>query len=283
MVLGGDMKGIIKASAFYGEVEKARTKGQDPGHKIGLPSLDELYRVRLGMMTIVTGIPGHGKSEIVDDMLVRLSRLYRWKFCFFSPENFPLEQHYIKLAEKLAGEQFSKFEASDHRVTKEWLQDHFTWLYPDDDGETVNLDWILDRARFLAETEGLNGLVLDPWNEIEHQRGTMSETDYVSLALTKIRRFARRFDVHCWIVAHPTKLQKDKTTGQYPVPTPYDISGSAHWRNKADFCLTIHRPDVTQNMVQLYVQKVKFKHLGRVGQCTLNYRWHCGTFEEVPK
>lgn len=275
------MKGIIKASAFYGEVEKARQKGQDPGHKIGLPSLDELYRVKSGMMTIVTGIPGHGKSEIVDDMLVRLSRLYGWRFCFFSPENYPLEQHYIKIAEKLAGEQFSKFEASDHRVAHEWIQDHFTWLYPEDDGETVNLDWILDRARFLSESEGLHGLVLDPWNEIEHQRGTMSETDYVSLALTKIRRFARRYDVHCWIVAHPTKLQKDKTTGQYPVPTPYDISGSAHWRNKADFCLTVHRPDVTKNLVNFFVQKVKFKHLGRVGQCTLNYRWHCGTFEEL--
>lgn len=275
------MEGIVKASDLKTEIEIIRTGGFDPGNKIGYPALDDLYRVRLGMMTIVTGIPGHGKSEIVDMFLAQLSRLHNWKFCYFSPENYPISQHYVKVAEKMIGEPYRNFTDSDNRVCSQWIQEHFTWLYPPNDDEVVNLDWVLSRARYLCETEGLEGLVIDPWNEIEHQRGNISETDYTSMALTKIRRFARRYNVHCWIVAHPTKLQKDKTTGQYPVPTPYDISGSAHWRNKADFCLTIHRPDITVNKVDIYVQKVKFKHLGKIGQCSFAYEWQSGTFTEI--
>lgn len=277
------MDGIVRVDSLVEEVNRVRKGGFDPGYKIGYPSLDELYRVKPGMMTIVTGIPGHGKSEVVDAFLAQLSRLYNWQFCFFSPENYPISQHYIKIAEKMVGEPFGKFTSGDERVCKEWIETHFTWLYPQADDDVVNLDWVLDRARFLCETEGLNGLVIDPWNEIEHQRGNVSETDYTSMALTKIRRFARRYDVHCWVIAHPTKMQKDKTTGQYPVPTPYDISGSAHWRNKADFCLTIHRPDMSKNLVDVYVQKVKFKHLGKLGQCSLAYEWQSGTFTDVGK
>jgi hypothetical protein len=42
-----------------------------------------------------------------------------------------------------------------------------------------------------------------------------------------------------------------------PVPTPYDISGSAHWRNKADNCLTLWRDEKEPDRpVQLHVQKI---------------------------
>ncbi len=65
----------------------------------------------------------------------------------------------------------------------------------------------------------------------------MSETEYVSQMLTKIKRFAQHHDVHVWFVAHPRQLRDWK--GQ--PPTMYDISGSAHFINKADNGLVIHR------------------------------------------
>jgi len=46
---------------------------------------------------------------------------------------------------------------------------------------------------------GIRGLVIDPYNELDHQRPTsMSETEYVSQMLTKIKRFAQHHDVHVW-------------------------------------------------------------------------------------
>ena len=85
---------------------------------------------------------------------------------------------------------------------------------------------------------GIRGLLVDPYNELDHQRPShMSETEYVSQMLTKIKRFAQHHDVHVWFVAHPRQMRDWK--GQ--PPTMYDISGSAHFINKADNGLVIHR------------------------------------------
>lgn len=106
-------------------------------------------------------------------------------------------------------------------------------------------------------------------------------TEYISQSLTKVRRFARTYGVHVWLVAHPTKLVKD-TKGCYPVPTPYDVSGSAHWRNKADNCLCVWR-DVAQSecrVVDIHVQKIRFQEIGKPGKATLAYDYATGRYLE---
>ena len=85
------------------------------------------------------------------------------------------------------------------------------------------------------------------------------------------RAFARSCGVHVWLVAHPMKLQKDKD-GTTPVPGMYDISGSAHWRNKADFGIAVWRNVLDEiSKVQVHIQKSRHKHLGRVGMVELRY------------
>jgi twinkle protein len=95
-----------------------------------------------------------------------------------------------------------------------------------------------------------------------------------------IRCFARQHQVHVWLVAHPTKLQKG-TDNQYPVPTAYDIAGSAHWRNKADNILSVWR-DVaaSDHRVQVHVQKIRFREVGRVGKVELVFDPLTGRFQK---
>jgi twinkle protein len=110
----------------------------------------------------------------------------------------------------------------------------------------------------------------------------MTETEYISQSLTKVRRFARENDVHVWLVAHPTKLRRQEN-GSYPVPTPYDISGSAHWRNKADNALAVWRDTSEFNnpIVQIHIQKIRFKEIGQPGMVELRYNRINGTYREV--
>jgi twinkle protein len=129
---------------------------------------------------------------------------------------------------------------------------------------------------------GIKGVIIDPWNELDHSRPShLLETEYISQALSEIRRFARQHQVHVWLVAHPTKLFKDGN-GQYPVPTAYDISGSAHWRNKADNILCIWR-DVTahDHTVQVHVQKIRFREIGQIGKVELTFNSVTGGFHEA--
>lgn len=64
-----------------------------------------------------------------------------------------------------------------------------------------------------------------------------TETEYVSQMLTKIKRFAQHHSCHVWFVAHPKQLQQ----WDGGPPNLYDISGSAHFINKCDNGIVIHR------------------------------------------
>lgn len=263
--------GIYDAKSLTGDVMQLHEQGITRGEKTGWTALDYLYSVRAGEMTIVTGIPNHGKSYFLDCMTLNIARDSGWRFAVFSPENQPLSRHAAGYVEKFNKKNFNDVGADYVEATMEWLQDHYYWILPDMTDDWT-LDSILDKAKTLVYRHGINGLIIDPYNEIEHRRPNgMNETDYISVFLTKIRVFARIHSVHVWVVAHPTKLRKDDKTGLYPCPTPYDISGSGNWRNKADNCLTVYRDmsNSSSNKVEICVQKVRFKEIGRVGSTGL--------------
>ena len=83
-----------------------------------------------------------------------------------------------------------------------------------------------------------------------------------------MKRFAQNHGVHVWFVAHPAKLYRD-ATGSLPVPSLYDISGSANWTNKADVGIVVHRDPDDDTQAQIYVRKVRFKSVGKIGAATL--------------
>lgn len=274
------MPEIIKLADYQRALHIIGEKGFPTPPLPGWRSLNQLYRPFPGYMTTVTGIPGHGKSEWLDALLVNLAIQYGMKFVLFSPENFPVALHAIKMIEKVAGIPYGRMEKEGQREVEVWLDNHFTWINPAEENCTVSD--ILRLVDQVKQTFGANGMVIDPWNEVDHQRPAgLTETEYISQSLTKIRRFSREKKVHSWIVAHPTKLPKNRDTGKYDPPTPYDISGSGHWRNKSDFCITVHREDFETQQADVYIQKVKFKHFGKVGCARLDYDFACGRFKDT--
>ena len=94
----------------------------------------------------------------------------------------------------------------------------------------------------------------------------MTETEYVSQLLTEIRLFARKHQVHVWIVAHPTKLLKEKGgayVGKVGPPTAYDIFGGSMWRNKPDNILCVWRDEDDETLpVEIHSQKIRFRGNG---------------------
>jgi twinkle protein len=162
-----------------------------------------------------------------------------------------------------------------------WISDHFSLIRFDDEAPTIEA--ILEKARAAVMRHGVRGLVIDPYNEIEHRRpSNMTETEYVSQLLGKLRRFAQQHGVHVWFVAHPAKLQRD-SSGSRPIPTLYDISGSANWVNKADLGIVVHRdPDKDPTQTQIRVCKVRFKSVGKIGGIALRWDRATGRYAETP-
>lgn len=279
--------GIYEVTDFEDTLLSYFEHGMSSGVSTGWENLDEFYTVMLGELDVVTGIPNMGKSEWLDALMVNLAVNHGWRFGIFSPENMK-EGHTTKLIEKRT--QQSIMPGHPNRMSRDtflsgaqWVSNHFVFILGDDEQNLPTLEWLLDRARSAVLRYGIKGLVLDPWNEIEHTRPQgMSETDYISLALSKIKRFARNHEVKVWIVAHPQKMQVDPKTGLHRIPSLYDISGSAHWANKVDNGIVIHRDTSADDTTIVVLRKVRHKHVGRKGETRLVYQSGSGTFSPAP-
>jgi twinkle protein len=277
------IKGIVEPKTLQDEVFELFENGYPQGVKIGIESLDKLITFLPGDMTTITGIPGSGKSEFTDWLMSKTSVNHGWKWAICSFENSPPVFHATKLIEKLSEKPFqnrsigiSKFELE---MVMGYLNDNFFFINTIE--ADITIDGILSKAAELVLRKGIKGLLIDPWNYIEHKIPTgYTETQYISDVLTKIRMTARRLGIHIFLIAHPTKLSKDKTTGKYEVPTMYSISGSAHFFNKTDNGITIYR-DFETNVVTCYVQKIRWWWLGKIGFTSFNFNTLTRQYEAI--
>ena len=274
------LEGVFTAADVRDELREVFEHGLQKGAVFGMGDLDNLLSVEVGRLMIVTGIPGHGKSEMLDEMALHLSLNYDWRCAYFSPENFPVTLHYPKLIEKLIGKKFKKglMSEMDFNAAVDYLSQNFFDILPE---EGYRVDTILERAEALVRRKGIRVFILDPYNCLEHliPQG-QSETQYISEFLEKLRSFARRKQVLVILAAHPVKMKKDPISGKYPVPTMYDISGSAAFFNKADFGIAIER-DRQRDITRVHVQKVKFRHLGEPGVASFRFSTHNSRFNPI--
>lgn len=274
-----DIIDLGKESLALYDAGGQRARGQSTGWE----KLDEIYRVAPSQLTVVTGMPGSGKSEWLDALCVNLAERGRWCFAMYSPENYPTATHVAKLVEKRMRKPYTlgvtdRMTREEYREGMLWVLEHFLWL----DTALKSPEVLIEAATHYGGGAKL-GVVLDPWNTLEHQRGGMSETDYISFILSEVIKLTRDAGAHVWLVVHPSKIQRDQG-GKRPVPTPYDLAGSAHWYNKADNIICVHREQFAKEPkqeVEIHVQKVRSKAYGHVGMMYLRYDKVTGRYFEV--
>lgn len=267
--------GVFTVSDFEQSLDALFEHGMQKGVVIGHENFDRLLSFETKRLCVVTGIPGSGKSEFIDEIAERLNMRYGWRWAYFSPENAPLAYHAAKLIEKFTGKHFSPKHLTygEYRQVKEHLEQDFSFIAPTDN---YRVDTILEKAKYLVRRRGIKGLVIDPYNRLETEQGQRSETLYISELLDKLTTFAQINDVLIILMAHPTKQPKNKD-GVVEAPTLYDISGSANFFNKADFGIVVHR-DRINDTVEVHVQKVKFRHLGECGTALFKYNLNNGRY-----
>jgi len=264
------IKGVFTSKDLRNEITSYYINGLPKAYGIGVREFDEYIKFKEGYLTIITGIPGHGKSEFLDFILCKLNVLHGWKSALYSPENHPLELHFSKFAEKIIGKPFEgneKMSPTDLEAAIQYHNDNFFFIKPEDDFTT---DTILSTAKQLVRKKGIKAVVIDAWNKLDHKYKGTNETQYISNELDKIVNFCERNLIHLFLVVHPLKMPKDKT-GQYEVPNLYSCAGSANFFNKTANGISVYINRETGDS-EIYIQKVKFKHWGKVGKVL--FRWN---------
>lgn len=229
-----------KVDGVYRMSELPDTPYREP-IRLGLDAFDDHFRVRPGDFTVITGIPGHGKSSLITEIQCRLVKKGWPIACASFEQDTKLDYRralrswaYRKREMDLTTEEKAKADA--------WIDKWFTFIVPDFEDD-VTLEWLLERMGAAVVQNGVKLISVDPWNEMDHVRPPdMSLTEYTGYAIKKFKGFAKAHNVHVIVAAHPAKLRKNDA-GVYSVPTLYDISDSAHWYNKADAGIVVHRDD----------------------------------------
>lgn len=253
------------------------------------PALSQLYRVSEGQLTVLVGVPSSGKSQFMNALMMQITQAQGWKFGVFSPEYWPLDRLTSDLIECYTGK--SNNHADTGHMTPEEAEaavraiaDRFHFISP----ETPTVDEILARARALVFREGIKGLVIDPWTEIDRGGWAGSATDWIETNLKRFRRFGRQYGVHVFILVHPTKIhpmryEKDADGSTIePIVGLYDAADSRHWANMADCFLSIRRHrENPKKPVEVHVLKIRFRDNGRLGVALLEFDISCKRYRDV--
>lgn len=252
--------------------------GLQKGYMVGVPSVDNILSFKTGMLNIVTGIPTHGKTYMLNFLLARLNLLYDWKIAFFSPEFYPVSLHISQMIETMGGKRFDakNYTQQAYEEMKAYISKNFFWIDPDE----TDINSVMERARYLIKKKGIKALVIDPFNALtDKEKKSVKQDEYISEFLQKLRWFARKYDVAVFIVMHPTKQVKQEN-GLYPVCDLYACKGASEINDKADIGLTVWRNEL-EDYAELHVTKIKFRHLGEKGRACFKFNLNNGRYVEI--
>jgi twinkle protein len=224
--------------------------------------------VEKGLFMTVLGAPESGKSTWTTQVAANLARVHGWNIAIAT---FEMRRNAVyKLLQ-------AAFTGKDQISRQEWdaadrfINDKFTFIYNDSlkSEDETTIDWVLECAQDAVIRDGTDVLLIDPWNEMEHNRKHgESLTEYTGKAIKKLKRFAQTNNVLVIVVIHPTKDGGLKAAANEL--SMYDAADSAHWVNKADLGVMVHR-DYANEMTTIKVGKVRYRQTGRRGDTTLSY------------
>ena len=237
--------------------------------------MDEFFRWKKGEINVVVGYGNHGKTFFWLQLMLTKSMYDGWKWAVFSPENYPANDFYDDLVEMYSGKVLQNMNEAEYTEACEFINEHIFYVYPEHEHD---LESIHEKFRYLILKKGVDGVLVDPFNQLDRtQKAYERDDQYLSSTLKDVKRFALLNAVSYNIIAHPNKptYAQDKSL---PVVDMYDMAGGAMWGNKSDQIISYYRPnfhlDKSDTQVEVHIQKLKRKRTGgKLGAFSLRLDW----------
>lgn len=226
-----DPEELRNADEFTAEVEALFHPGPDAPRdpRIKFDKVFDFFEFRPAEYTCWTGINGHGKSLMLDQILLGLMDQGE-RVVVFSGE-IPPDKHLHRLHKQATG--LHKPAREYIRAVGAWLRDK-CWIF--DLVGTAKLDRLLEVFAYAARRYGVRQFVIDSLMMIDVPSDGVGAITKQNEAVQKIVAFKKAHSAHVHLVAHPRK-QKDEEQA----PGKMDVAGAGGIVNGADNVFSIWR------------------------------------------
>ena len=258
-------------------------KGIMLGETTRFGEFDNYFRWKKGDINVVIGYANAGKTTFWLQMMLTKSIYDGWRWAIFSPENYPANDFYDDLVEMYVGKWINEMTEEEYIDACLFLDLHFFYVYPEWEHD---LESIHEKFRYLILKKGVDGVLIDPFNQLDKtQKAYERDDQYISNTLKDVKRFALLNAVSYNIIMHPksTTYNQDKSL---PPADMYDIAGGAMTGNKSDQIISYYRPnyhsDKNDPNVHAIMQKVKRKRTGgKLGTFEMRLNWKTKRYEDM--
>jgi len=242
------IEGIFTVDDTFSSMLDGFKNGVQRGQTTYIDEIDNAWKWRQGEVTVWSGYQNEGKSLFLNQLSLIKAYFDKDKFAVFSPENMPMDDFYNDLIEMLVGKTSDPFyknaqmEEYEYINASSFINQHFFLIYPDFD---FKIDTIFEKVKYLVRKQGINHLIIDPYNTVEHLMNAGEREDlYISRFMAKLKRFAVDNNISVHLVAHQTTARpNDKDGGRYHKPNLNNIKGGGTFADKADNVVFVWRPN----------------------------------------
>lgn len=230
-------------------------------------------------LSVATGHPGHGKTQLWNQIWFQVARTYCVPVAVASFETRPKPHLRRQLRSLFSGKLEIAMSEVEIREADQWINDRYLFIVHPDQRPT--LEWFLDMAEVAVVRHGARIITLDPWNRLEAARsGNETATEYIGRCLRTLHAFAHDMNCHVQIIAHPAKMHGDR---RGKPPELEDISDSKNWDNMVDQGFVVHRPEIfdgthRKTEASLYHKKARFEELGYPCKLQMNFKLETGRY-----
>lgn len=209
--------------------------GIKPGYELPWERLKDNVKLRPKSLSVVTGINGHGKSQLLGQIILHCIKQGA-KACIASLEMNPIDL-FKRLIRQSTG---IKLPPDDYS------KNVFSWfkgkLFLFDHVGSVDTGHLLEVFTYASRKYGIDIFVVDSLMKCGIYGDDYNEQKRF---VDKLCEFKDVNDCHVYLVAHPRKGEDE-----YAAPGKMDISGTADITNLADYCFTVWRNTIKEDKVQ---------------------------------
>lgn len=215
--------------------------------KTGFKDIDKrILGFVTGSLVVITGHNGNGKSTLINQMCIAESLSQGYKVFAYSPEltnsnlkswlypTLAIEEHFIS-KKNYYGEEYKVVGEIGKKALDEWIKDKL-YIYSDD-SITNKEKKLLSDMEYMAKNKGVRVFIIDNLMKIDLEGSYKNELIAQKEFVNKLKEFARRYNSVVHLVCHLKKPQQGNSGGI----TKYDISGSLHISDLADYVIAIKR------------------------------------------